>query len=504
MATAPPAVKTTAQPSETKKAVPSVKQAAVAKQAAVTKQAVTKSEKPVTKPVAADQPKVTVSKAEQEPKKQPVARKPLSKPQRKDSRSRSSSSDSSSSFSSSSGSSFSSHSSASRHRKRRRRSSSSSSSSRSSSSLSSSSSSSSSSRSRRSSSSRKRERRSKRHGSEQRRNAHRRSVERNHDSHRSRNKISRPDDNTNHWQNSRGQRFISQRGRERDFYKPGGFQRDRFYSDGGRFHRNDPQEYQRDLRIQRPFTRPYGRGRAGFRQNFNSPPFRNTNFRGRGRDFRNQQQQRPFGLRHRLDSQPNFRSNERFIRRRDDDSRSPEHGRQHRRESVERHQSSRSERRSPHTRYDSKIGAPIKESRDPVERRPRTFSESNQSRYSDKSPEKRSRSPSKSPDRMQSEEESEAELELQPESDPELAPPKRVVNSHVHHPDSDHSGSNLSKERFVLCLYMKDNALYLYIELIRTFFFQFYCAVQYAQYCAHVVCFYCFYECASIWIIVIK
>lgn len=188
------------------------------------------------------------------------------------------------------------------------------------------------------------------------------------------------------------------------------------------------------------------------RQNFSSPQFRNTNFRGRGRDFRS----RPFGLRHRLDSQPNFRSNERFVRRRDDDSRSPEHGsRQHRRgSSVERHQSSRSDRRSPHTRYDSKIGAPIKESRDHVERRPRAYSESNHSRYSDRSPERRSRSPIKSTDRVHSEEEedSEAELELQPESDLELAPPKRVVNSHVHHSDSDHSGSDYSKERYESCL----------------------------------------------------
>ena len=454
MTAAPPAVKITPQPRapETKPAPPPVKQTTV------TKQTISKPEKPATKPVVADQTKETVAKKpEPVPKKVPVTKKPLSKPQRKDSHSRSSSSDSSSSFSSSSGSSFSSNSSASRNRKRRRRSSSSSSSSRSSSSLSSSSSSSSSSGSRRSSgSSRKRERRSKRHGSEQRQSARRRSVERNHDSHRSRNKISRLDDDTDHWQTYRGQRYGPQRGRGRGFQRPGNFQRDRTYSDGGsRFHRNEPQEYQRDVRIQRPFNRPgFGRGRQGFsrdRQYFNSPQFRNTNFRGRGRDFRYQQQQRPFGLRHRLDSQPNYRSNERFLRRRDDGSRSrsPEHSRQYRRESVERHQPSRNERNSSHARYDSKIGAPIKESRDHVERRPRTFSESNQSRYSDRSPERHPRSPLKSTDRVQSEEDSEAELELQPESDLELAPPRREVNSHVHHSDSDHSGSNLSKKRFV-------------------------------------------------------
>ena len=459
MAAAPPAVKTVTQPPQPKQAPPPVKQAAV------TKQTIAKPEKPVTKPVTkpvvAEQTKETVAKPEQVPKKVPVTKKPLSKPQRKDSHSRSSSSDSTSSFSSSSASSFSSNSSGSLHRKRRRRSSSSSSSSRSSSSVSSSSSSSSSSGSRRSSgSSRKRERRSKRHGSEQRRSARRRSVERNHDSHRTRNKIGHHDDDTDHWQNSRGH-YGPQRGRGRGFQRPGNFQRDsRIYSDGGgRFHRNEPQDYQRDMRIQRPFNRPgFGRGRLGFnrdRPNFNSPQFRYTNFRGRGRDFRYQQQQRPFGLRHRLDSQPNYRSNERFIRRRDDGSRSrsrsPEHGRQHRRESVERHQSSRNERNSSHSRYDSKIGAPIKESRDHMERRPRTFSESNQSRYSDRSPERRPRSPVKSTDRVQSEEEdSEAELELQPESDLELAPPRREVNSRVHHSDSDHSGSNLSKTRFVL------------------------------------------------------
>lgn len=209
-------------------------------------------------------------------------------------------------------------------------------------------------------------------------------------------------------------------------------------------------EYQRDVRIQRPFNRPgFGRGRQGFRQNFNSPPFRNMNFRGRGGGFRNQQQQqRPFGLRQRLDTQSNYRSNERFVRKRDD-SRSPDHGRHHRRESIERHhQSSRDEHRSSRTRYDSKIGPPIKESRDAVERRPRTFSESNQSKYSDKSPERPPRSPLEPANRMESEEESEAELELQPESDLELAPPRREVDSHVQqHPDSDHSGSNISKER---------------------------------------------------------
>lgn len=285
-------------------------------------------------------------------------------------------------------------------------------------------------------------------------------MERNHDSHRSRNRINRPDDSTDQWQNYRG-RYNSQRGRGRDFFKQGGFQRDRSYSDGGRFNRNEPQPYQRDVRIQRPFNRPFGRGRQGFnrdRQNFNSPQFRNTNFRGRGRDFR-YQQQRPFGLRHRLDSQSNYRSNERFIRRRDDDSRSPEHDRQRRRDSVERHPSSRNDHRSPHSKYDSKIGPPIKESRDRIERRPRTFSESNQSRYSDRSPERRSRSPLKSTERVHSEEDSEAELELQPESDPELAPPRREVNSHTNHPDSDHSGSNLSKERFVLytsCIEFRD------------------------------------------------
>ena len=444
----PPAIKTTPRPLETKQAAPPMKETAVSKPV------VTKFEKPV----VANQVKETASKAEQTPKKEPIAKKPLSRPQRsKDSHSRSSSSDSSSSFSSSSASSFSSNSSASRHRKRRRRSSSSSSSSHSSSSVSSSSSSSSSSGSRHSSgNSRKRDRRSKRNDSEPRRSNRRRSVERN-DFHYSRNRISRPDDGANRWQNFRGTRFDSQRGRD---FRPGGFQRGRTFSDGGggRFYRNEPQEYHRDGRYQRPFNRPFGRGRQGFmrdRQNFNSPQFRN--FRGRGRDFRSQQQ-RPYGLRHRLDSQPNFRSNERFIRRRDDDrdSRSPERGsRQNRRESVERHHSSRSDRRSPHTRYDSKIGAPIKESRDHVERRPRAYSESNQSKYSDRSPERRSRSPLKSSDRVQSEEEeedSEAELELQPESDPELAPPTRVVNSHVRHPDSDHSGSDYSKERY-------DNAL---------------------------------------------
>ena len=450
---APPVVKTTVQPPETKQAPPAVKRTAVTKQTV---------EKPVTKPVATSQPKET--KVEQVPKKVPITKKPLNKPLHRDSRSRSSSSDSSSSFSSSSGSSFSSNSSASRHRKRKRRSSSSSSSSRSSSSLSSSSSSSSSSDSRHSSTgSRKRERRSKRRSSEQQRNSHRRSVERNRDSHRSRNKISRVDDGTDHWQDSRGQRFNSQRGRGRDFHNPGNFQRNRTYSDGGgRFYRNQPQEFQRDTRFQRPFNRPaFARGRQGFnrdRQNFNSPQFRNTNFRGRGRDFRNQQQQRPFGLRHRLDSQPNYRSNERFVRRREEGSRSPEHGRQHRRDSVERHQLSRSERNSSHTRYDSKIGDPIKESKDHAERRPRTYSESNHSKYSDRSAEKHSSSPSKSPDRMQSDEDSEAELELQPESDPELAPPRREVNSYVHNPDSDHSSSNLSKKRYfivhVVCLYL--------------------------------------------------
>ena len=460
IAVAQPVVKTIIQPPEPKQALPAVKRTAVTKQTV---------EKPVAKPVVANQSKET--KPEQIPKKVPITKKPLNKQQRRDSRSRSSSSDSSSSFSSSSGSSFSSNSSASRHRKRKRRSSSSSSSSRSSSSLSSSSSSSSSSDSRHSSTgSRKRERRSKRRSSERQRSSHRRSVERNRDSYHSRNKISRVDDGNDHWQNSRGQRFNSQRGRERDFHNQGNFQRNRTYSDGGgRFYRNQPQEFQRDTRFQRPFNRPaFGRGRQGFnrdRQNFNSPQFRSTNFRGRGRDFRNQQHQRPFGLRNRLDSRPNYRSNERFVRRREDGSRSPEHERQHRRDSVERHQSSRSERNSSHTRYDSKIGAPIKESKDHAERRPRAYSESNHSKYSDRSSERQSRSPSKSPDRMQSDEDSEAELELQPESDPELAPLRREVNSHVHHPDSDHSSSNVSKKRYlimhIMCLYCVQDHIYI-------------------------------------------
>ncbi|XP_065905489.1 serine/arginine repetitive matrix protein 5-like isoform X2 [Dysidea avara] len=418
------------------------------------------TDKPVVqaKPVAATSVKSTkpdiVDKGKESKKEQAASSKPASKSKERRSRSRSSSSGSSSSFSSSSASSFSSKSSSSQRRKKRRHSSSSSSSSHSSSSLSTSSSSSSSSRSHRSSSSsgsgsRKHKHRSRQRSSKERQSHRRHSTEREHDKNRSR---KRHDDRDNDNEGGRhfirgSSRFISQRGRGRgDFHRPGGFQRDRNYPDGDRpqrFFQREPQDYRREVRVQRPFNRPsFGRGRQTFRPSFNPPQFRNVIVRSRGRDFRNQQQ-RPIGGRYRPGFQSDYRRpSDRFSNKRHREDDSPEYDRQRRRvhsESSDHHRSSRVEHRGSRSNYDSKIGAPIKESRDPGDRRPRSYSDSNHSRHSEnKSSPRRPKSPAKSTgSRKSDDEEMEPELELQPESDLELEPSRMEIDALLEQPLSD-------------------------------------------------------------------
>jgi len=406
-------------------------------------------------------------------KQQATSSKPVSRVKERHSRSRSSSSGSTSSFSSSSASSFSSKSSSSQRHKKRRHSSSSSSSSRSSSSLSSSSSSSSSSRSHRSSSgssssgsgSRKHKHRSRKRLSKERQSHRRHSTDRDHDKNHSRKRHDdRNNDNEGDRHFGRGSRFVSQRGRGRgDFNRPGGFQRDRNYSEGGRpqrFNQHEPQDFRREVRIQRPFNRPsFGRGRQGFRPSFNPPQFRSVfvRSRGRDRDFRDQQQ-RPIGGRY---NRPDFQSDnrqpsDRYSNKRHRDDDSPEHDRQRRRvhsESSDHHRSSRMEQRGPRSNYESKIGAPIKESRDPVEHRTRSYSDSNHSRHSDnKLSPRHPKSPVKSTSSRKSDDEiMEPELELQPESDLELEPSRMEIDALLEHPISEHTDTKASNKRRYVC-----------------------------------------------------
>ena len=111
------------------------------------------------------------------------------------------------------------------------------------------------------------------------------------------------------------------------------------------------------------------------------------------------------------------------------------------------------EHKGSRTNYDSKIGAPIKESRDPVERRTRSYSDSNHSRHSDnKSSPRRPKSPVKSTgSRKSDDEEMEPELELQPESDLELEPSRMEIDALLEHPISDHTDTRVSnKRRYVM------------------------------------------------------